>query len=74
MRSKPANHQTNKLPGQYPLVLSLSKGEPARVGARPPIEIGGSEIESRAFQCAGLKCYGVAVRMAVLYLMARGKA
>jgi hypothetical protein len=58
--------------------FSLGSGphEPGRHAygvSLPPIEIGGSGIGSRAFQCAGLKCYGVAVRMAVLYLLARGK-
>jgi len=37
-----------------------------------PTEVGGSGIWSRALQCAGFTP-GVAVRMAVLYLLARGK-
>ena len=72
MRNKPVNHQTNKRPWKYSLVLSLSKGERVRVEALPPIEIGGLGIGSRAIHCAGLG-FGVAVRMAVLYLLARGK-
>ena len=46
---------------------------PAGGGHGPPIEIGGSGWCSRVIHCAGLGL-GVAVRMAVLYLLARGKA
>ena len=42
------------------------------IGAPPRVKTRGSEIGSRAIYCAGLVS-GVTARMALLYLLARGK-
>ena len=44
---------------------------PATKRLAPPTEVGGSPRRSRALQCAGFRP-GVAVRMALLCLLARG--
>ncbi len=55
-----------------PLLVGATFRSPAQGRATPPTEVGGSKMGSRAFQCAGLYP-SVAVRMAVLYLLARGR-
>ncbi len=72
MTNKPMDQQTRKPATQLTDVGATFRSPATRMSA-PPTEVGGSQQQSRALQCAGFGSAGVAVRMAVLYLLARGK-
>ena len=69
MTNRQVNPQTNR--PHTPLVGATFRSSGGE-GITPPTEVGGSGIGSRTLQCAGLG-FSVAVRMAVLYLIAIGK-